>query len=441
MTKPRIAVVGSGISGLSAAWLLRNSADITLYEADKRFGGHTHTYIVEELSRPVPIDTGFMVFNNRNYPNLVKLFQHLGIDTYPTDMSFSVSLDRGRYEYAGSNLDSMFGQRANLVKPGHWRMIRDILRFNEVALQQLDTIDDSLSLGEFLDRERLGYEFRQHYLYPMAAAIWSCPRQTMQAFPVARFIRFFANHGLLSVKDHPQWHTVEGGSRSYLKRMLEDLGPRAICNTAIQSIERHDDGITLHIDGQAVHYDEVILACHTDQALALLAKPSREEQTGLRGIPYQSNRVLLHTDSKLMPQRQRVWSSWNFSADTKIEKDSPPVCVTYWMNSLQRLATERNYFVTLNPTIEPEERSIIEEFHYDHPMFGSDAVMAQNLINGIQGQQHTWYCGAWLGYGFHEDGLKSGIDVATALGASVPWENASTMADQSASYTGQREAA
>jgi predicted NAD/FAD-binding protein len=441
MTKPRIAVIGSGISGLSAAWLLRNSADIILYEADKRYGGHTHTYDVQELSTHVPIDTGFMVFNHENYPNLVKLFQHLDIGSYPTEMSFSVSLDDGDYEYAGSGINSLFGQRSNLLRPGHWRMLRDILRFNEAATLQLDLVNDSISIGEFLDREKLGDEFRHHYLYPMAAAIWSCPRQAMHEFPAARFIRFFANHGLLSVNNHPQWYTVEGGSKSYLQRMLTDLGPRCRNNCKIETIERRENEVIVRVDGVGLKYDQVILACHADQALALLKNPSSTETEALKAIPYQSNRVLLHTDRSLMPARKRVWSSWNFFGNTGAQDDSSAVSVTYWMNSLQRLNTQQDYFVSLNPGTEPAKHTIIEEFQYDHPMFGSTALTAQKLIGSIQGQQRTWFCGAWTGYGFHEDGLRSGMKVASMLGAPIPWESPMDLSEATAQQTTSLRAA
>ena len=418
----KIAVIGSGISGLSAAWLLKSCADITLYESDSRFGGHTHTYEIHESGRTVPVDTGFMVYNDRNYPNLVQLFKHLGVKGYPTIMSFSVSLDGGNLEYAGTNLNTVFGQRSNILKPGHWKMLRDIVHFNKTAQNALPQLDESISLGVFLDTIGVGNAFRHYYLYPMAAAIWSCPREQMKDFPASRFIQFFANHGLLSISDQPQWHTVQDGSWSYLYRMLEDIGKSAICNNQVLAVDRDNEGAIVHSKQGSQRYDDVIFACHSDQALALLSDPSPIEISALSTIPYQPNRVILHSDHRLMPKRERVWSSWNFTGDSDTDENKPPVSVTYWMNSLQRLDTNTNYFVSLNPTIEPDPGLVVDEFSYDHPVFGHNSVLAQNTIQRIQGSQNTWYCGAWLGYGFHEDGLKSAITVAKSLGAKVPWE-------------------
>jgi predicted NAD/FAD-binding protein len=427
-TKPRIAVIGSGISGLSAAWLLRNHADITLYEAQSRFGGHTHTYVVEEMSGTIPIDTGFMVFNHENYPNLVNLFGHLGVGTYPTDMSFSVSMNDGQLEYAGSTMDSLFGQRSNLFKPGHWRMLGDITRFNRIALNSLTCMDGSITLGEFLDQHRLSQEFRSNYLYPMAAAIWSCPIDWMQDYPAARFLRFFANHGLLRVTNHLQWYTVADGSRSYLDRMLNDIGNRALAGQPVTSVTRSKHGVQVQSRDACVDYDQVILACHSSESLDLLADATADEKFMLHGIPYQPNRVLLHTDDSLMPHRRRVWSSWNLLADSRHAHQGQPVSVTYWMNSLQDLETDRQYFVSLNPMTEPSPEHLIAEFEYEHPVFKHESLASQNQLKVIQGKNNTWFCGAWTGYGFHEDGLKSGMEVARRLGATIPWEASEAVA-------------
>jgi predicted NAD/FAD-binding protein len=421
-TKPKICVIGSGISGISAAWLLRLQADVTLYEASPRFGGHTHTYAVEEESKTIPIDTGFMVFNRENYPNLVQLFQHLQITSYPTNMSFSVSLDSGNHEYAGSGINGLFGQRSNLLKAGHWRMLRDVLRFNQSAQQALDRLDDDIRLGDFLNNADLGSEFRHLYLYPMAAAIWSCPREWIQEFPASRFMRFFANHGLLSVNNHLQWYTVEGGSSTYLRKMLDDLGPAAVAQCPVVSVKRDTKGVGVCTAAGETRFDQVVFACHSDQTLSLLTDPTPSENRALSAIPYQANRVILHSDERLMPARRRVWSSWNFIADKQTSDSVTPASVSYWMNSLQQLATNKQYFVSLNPTREPAKDLHIAEFEYHHPVFGHDSITGQQLVQEIQGKQHTWYCGAWLGYGFHEDGLKSGIDVAKKLGAKIPWE-------------------
>lgn len=422
-TKPRVAVIGSGISGISAAWLLRNDAKVTLYEAQARFGGHTHTYNVEEMSRNIPVDTGFMVFNHENYPNLVQLFKYLGVESYQTDMSFAVSLDHGRLEYAGSNLNSLFGQRRNILRPGYWKMLTDITRFNKVALHNLQRIDEAISLGNFLDQHQLGKEFREHYLYPMAAAIWSCPSSWMKDYPASRFLKFFANHGLLRVNNHLQWYTVRGGSQSYLNKMIEDLGDRVLADQAVTSVTRTNNQIHVQTPQSRLTYDQVIFACHSDEALALITDPTPEEQSALGDIPYQPNRVILHTDEQLMPTRSRIWSSWNFLADQQTANGNQPVSVTYWMNSLQDLPTNTQYFVSLNPLREPDKSKVIQEFEYQHPVFREKSVEAQHLIENIQGHNNTWFCGAWTGYGFHEDGLRSGVSVARKLGADIPWDS------------------
>lgn len=418
----RIAVIGSGISGVSTAWLLREQADVTLFEAGTRFGGHTHTFVVDER-QPVAVDTGFMVFNRENYPLLCALFDHLGVASYPTDMSFSASFDQGRLEYAGTDLNTLFGQRRNLVNTRFWGMLLSILRFNRVARQALEgTLSSGLTMGEFLDRHGFDQTFRARYLYPMAAAIWSCPRDQIARFPAISFLRFFANHGLVRLADRPQWLTVEGGSSVYTDRLISDLGPRARCNAPIVRVERGPDAVTLvHADGARESFDEVVFACHSDQALRLIADPSPTEQSLIGAIPYQSNRVLLHRDPALMPRERRVWSSWNYlSGPAKSEQQS--VSVTYWMNSLQRLATPHDYFVSLNPLVEPRDETVVAEFEYAHPVFTTAALDAQKQLHRIQGRSRSWFAGAWTGYGFHEDGMRSGVEVAQGLGARLPWD-------------------
>ncbi len=423
--RPRIAVVGSGISGLSAAWLLRESAEVSLFEGDARFGGHSHTFVAQEPGREVPIDTGFMVFNRPNYPLLSKLFDTLGVQTYATDMSFSVSLDQGRLEYAGSSLATLFAQRRNLVRPGFWRMLGDILRFNRAArhlLAQGATAIAAAPLADFLDRHGLGRRFRENYLYPMAAAIWSCPERAVADFPAGAFARFFANHGLIQLGQRPQWQTLVGGSRAYVERLISDLGPAAHVAAGVDAVRRLEQGVQLTLeDGRDRVFDQVVLACHSDQSLRLLRDAFPSEAAMLRSVPYQSNRVLLHTDPGLMPRRRAVWSSWNYLDGN----NGPPrdaVSVTYWMNSLQKLATERNYFVTLNPTREPDPSRVVAEFEYAHPVFDQDSLQLKARLQRVQGRHRTWFCGAWTGYGFHEDGIRSGVEVALQLGARLPWD-------------------
>ncbi|MCW9077539.1 MAG: FAD-dependent oxidoreductase [Gammaproteobacteria bacterium] len=419
----RIAIIGSGISGASAAWLLRDHADVTLLEAGSRFGGHTHTFSAQEGQQAVAVDTGFMVFNRRNYPLLVSLFEHLGIGSYPTDMSFSASFEQGRLEYAGTDLNTLFGQRRNLVNTRFWGMLLSIVRFNRLAQQALQKPPSpQLGLGEFLECHGFSDTFRSRYLYPMAAAIWSCPREQIARFPAISFLRFFANHGLIQLADRPQWLTVEGGSSTYMDRLIGDLGPRARRNARVARVERGGSGISLiFADGARESYDEVVFSCHSDQALRLLADPSPSERQLLGAIPYQANRVLLHRDPGLMPRERRVWSSWNYLSGSA-EEESQAVSVTYWMNRLQRLATRNDYFVSLNPLSEPREESIAAEFEYEHPVFTTAALEAQKQLHRIQGRSRTWFAGAWTGYGFHEDGMRSGVEVAQALGASLPWD-------------------
>jgi predicted NAD/FAD-binding protein len=419
----RIAIIGSGISGASAAWLLRDHADVTLLEAGSRFGGHTHTFLAQEGQHSVAVDTGFMVFNRRNYPLLVSLFEHLGISSYPTDMSFSASFDQGRLEYAGTDINTLFGQRRNLVNPRFWGMLLSVVRFNRLAQQALQKPPSpQMGLEAFLECHGFSDTFRSHYLYPMAAAIWSCPREQIARFPAISFLRFFANHGLIQLADRPQWLTVEGGSSTYMERLVGDLGPRARLNARVARVERRGSGVSLiFADGARESYDEVVFACHSDQALRLLADPSPSERRLLGAIPYQANRVLLHRDPGLMPRERRVWSSWNYLSGSA-EETSQAVSVTYWMNRLQRLETPNDYFVSLNPLSEPREESIAAEFEYEHPVFTTAALEAQKQLHRIQGRSRTWFAGAWTGYGFHEDGMRSGVEVAQALGAPLPWD-------------------
>lgn len=421
----RVAVVGSGISGVSAAWLLRGCADVHLFEAQNRFGGHTHTYQFEEDDRTLSIDTGFMVYNKPNYPILSAMFEHLGIRSYATDMSFAVSMDSGRLEYAGSNIATLFSQRRNLLRPTFWRMLSDILRFNRLAAVAVrQGVAGSMSLGEFIDCHRLGEAFRRDYLYPMAAAIWSCPSGKIADFPARSFLRFFNNHGLIRLSERPQWLTLEGGASTYMNKLLADLDARAHPSSAVVSVQRTEQGVAVMFsDGQRQFFDEVVLACHSDQALALLRDPSAAEHAMLSAVPYQSNHVYLHRDARLMPRRRGVWSSWNYLG-RKGEADEYNVSVTYWMNSLQRLETETDYFVSLNPPVPPHESTVIAEFVYDHPVFEGNALSAQRRLPDLQGKAHVWFCGAWTGYGFHEDGVRSGLEVARALGADIPWEDA-----------------
>lgn len=418
----KIAVVGAGISGLSAAWLLSRRHEVTLYEQEGRLGGHSNTVDVEIDGVSHPVDTGFIVFNRDTYPNLCGLFSLLGVSIADSDMSFGVSLREPDIEWAGTNLASVFAQPANLARPRFWGMLQDILRFNsEVTERAANGSAEHISLGEFLVRHRYGDAFRDWYLLPMAAAIWSCPTQTMMSYPLATFARFCHNHGLLRVNDRPQWLTVRGGSREYVKRMAAALHDvrRA---SAVKSLQRVSDGVLVQAAGVLERYEQVVLACHSDEALTLLGDTATASERRLLGaIRYQPNHAVLHTDTALLPRNRRVWSSWNYMAGAGAP-DSRPVSVSYLMNRLQPLPFEQPVVVSLNPFIEPDPARVIARIDYAHPLFDGPAIDAQARLPEIQGRDRLWYCGAWTGYGFHEDGLASAVRVARHLGADIPWQ-------------------
>ena len=417
--KLNIAVVGSGISGLSAAWLLSQSHNVTLYEKDDRPGGHSNTVDADST----PVDTGFIVYNTRCYPNLCALFDHLGVETAPTDMSFAASMDRGGLEYGGGDLGALFAQKRNLLRPRFWKMVRDILRFYREAPGALeDGSAEKISLGDYLRENRYSSAFINDHLLPMGAAIWSTPVDTMMAYPLAAFVRFCQNHGLLQLKDRPQWRTVLGGSRQYVKRMTQGVSGGVVLDRAIAKVGRNPAGGAFVEDryGNREIYDHVVLACHGDQALALQDDPAPKVKTLLSAFKYERNLAILHSDPALMPKNQKVWSSWNYLAE---EQDGEKkVCVTYWMNRLQHLDPAKPLFVTLNPPRHPASGSVIRSFLYDHPLFDAGAMAAQKDLWSIQGVDNLWYCGSYFGYGFHEDGLQSGLAVAEALGnVRRPW--------------------
>jgi predicted NAD/FAD-binding protein len=415
----RIAVIGTGISGLAAAWLLQRHAEVTVYEKNAYVGGHTNT--IDTPGGP-PVDTGFIVFNEHNYPQLTAMFQHLKVASELGDMSFAASIDCGRIEYAGDNLNTLFAQRRNLLSAAHWRMLGDILRFNRAAKRALqDGLDPQVTLRGFLEGGGFSKELWWRYLLPMAAAIWSCPMDSMLEFPAASFLRFFHNHGLLNLVDRPRWRTVTGGSCEYVKKLLEPLRGRVYLNTAVTAVRRTADGVTVwDAKGGEARYDQVVMAAHGDQTLALLAGATSAERKLLGAFRYQDNRAVLHTDAALMPRRRKVWASWNYLADDT-EDDKARVSVTYWMNKLQNLSGTQDYFVSLNPLVEPRPESVVYETRYEHPVFTREAMRAQERLVEIQGTDRIWFCGAWSGYGFHEDGLRSAVKVVQAMGHSIPW--------------------
>lgn len=411
-----IAIVGAGIAGLGTAWLLqRQGHAVTLFEAAAEPGGHTATVDVTLDGCTFPVDTGFLVFNDRTYPRLLRLFDELGVRSVASEMSFSCRVDHARLEWAGTDLRALFAQPRNAVRPAFYRMLRDILRFNRqtMALPQ-DASPWSPTLGQYLAAEAFGEEFREWYLLPMAAAIWSSPKRRILDFPLDTFVRFCRNHGLLQILDRPQWRTVEGGGRTYVRRIVAAL-PDVRCATPVQRIHRRHDHVV--VDTQAhpgERFDEIVLACHSDQARALLADPSPAEDRLLGRVRYQRNRVVLHTDASLLPRRRRAWAAWNYLAADDAD-GTRPVAVSYLINKLQPLPCRTPVIVTLNPPFEPAPAHRLREFAYDHPLLDAQAVAAQRGIGALQGDRRTWFAGAWLGYGFHEDGLASAHAVADAI--------------------------
>jgi uncharacterized protein len=428
--RKRVAVIGSGISGLATAWLLRDTHQITLYEAEPRLGGHTNTVEVAVEGQCFPVDTGFLVFNRRTYPNLCAMFEQLGIESLPSDMSFSARIEDLDLEWAGSNLDTVFGQRRNLLRPAFFGMVRDILRFNrETRALAADGIGSQSgeSLGDFLVRRRYGAPFRDWYLLPMAAAIWSCPTESMLAYPVATFVGFCHNHGLLQILNRPQWMSVKGGGREYVRRLAADLTDIRL-NAPVLAVRRSAEGMHVLAADGSEYYDEVVFACHSDQALAILSdQATPAERALLSAINYQPNRAVLHTDPRLLPQRRRLWSAWNYAAGAATEGNTP-VAVSYLLNMLQSLPVQTPVIVSLNPFREPAPEKVIAEFDYAHPVFDQAAIIAQRRLPSIQGRDRAWFCGAWGRYGFHEDGLRSAIAVVQGMGVAVPWHQTQEVA-------------
>jgi uncharacterized protein len=416
----RIAVIGAGVAGLGAAWSLSRHHDVVVYERESRFGGHSCTVDVPSPHGPQPVDVGFIVYNERNYPNLVALFEHLGVPTQESDMSFAVSLDRGRFEY-GSSYAGYFAQRRNVVRPAFLRMTRDILRFNRLAPRLLMKAENlEFTIGDFIADARLSDAFRDHYLLPMASCIWSTPLGCVLDYPAQTLARFFHNHGLLTVGPQLRWRTVAGGSRSYVERIVAPLRRQARLATAASALRRGPDGVEVRdASGHWGRFDKVVLACHADQALALLTDATVRERELLRRFGYSSNVVWLHSDASLMPRRREVWSSWNYVADDGHREGK--ASVTYWMNRLQNLPKAPELFVSVNPARPPDVGQAHAYFTFEHPMYDSDAIRAQRDLHGIQGVHNTYFCGSYCGYGFHEDALSAGLDIAEQLGARRPW--------------------
>jgi predicted NAD/FAD-binding protein len=426
-SKPRmkLAIVGSGISGLAVAHTLKDHADITVFEAGDYFGGHTHTV---DITLPTPqgpvthgVDTGFLVFNERTYPNLINLFAELQVETAPSDMSFSVkvpgALNGKTLEWSGTDLNSVFAQRGNLVNPRFWRMLLDVMSFNalctRIAKEQREK-ELQQPLSDFLRTHKFSEPFRDWYFLPMLGCIWSCPTDQMLQFPVATMIRFCHNHGLIQVTNRPQWFSVVGGARNYVEKILAGVHDKRL-NTPVRLIERDTLGVRIITDGHAERFDQVVIATHTDQALSMLREASGEERSLLGAIRYQDNRAVLHTDASVLPANPKTWAAWNYERAASSERESSRVCLHYLLNRLQRIPFTQPVVVSLNPLHDIDPATIVGEYDYAHPVFDLGAIEAQKRLPLLQGQQHTWYAGAWTGYGFHEDGLKSGLQVGRAL--------------------------
>jgi predicted NAD/FAD-binding protein len=403
----RIAVIGSGISGMVAAYRLSREHEVTVFEAGSHVGGHTHTVDVEHGGVRYAVDTGFIVFNDWTYPNFVALIQELGVAWQPSRMSFSVRCERTGLEYNGTTLNSLFAQRRNLIRPAFLRMVTDIMRFNRRAPALLRDSDDSLSLGEYLRREAYSRFFLDHYIVPMGAAIWSSRPADMLRFPARFFVEFFSNHGFLSVNDRPTWRVICGGSREYIKKLTAPYAARIRLGTPVASIQRQRQHVVLRLKGGDLeHFDQVFIACHSDEALSLLSDPSPEERGILGAIKYQANDAVLHTDARLMPKRTLAWAAWNYHLPAQ---PSERVTVTYNMNILQTIAAPAQFLLTLNRAGDIDERKILGRYVYHHPVYTSAAVAAQKRRHEINGARGTYYCGAYWSYGFHEDGVKSAL--------------------------------
>lgn len=414
----KIAIIGSGIAGLTSAYLLNRSHDITVFEAADWIGGHTHTVDVNVNGRDYAIDTGFIVFNDWTYPNFIRLLGQLGVTFKPTEMSFSVSDPKTRTEYNGNNLNSLFAQRSNLLSLSFWGMLRDILRFNREALADLESqrIAQDTTLGEYLRSRGYGERFIDHYIVPMGAAIWSMSLADMLAFPLQFFVRFFKNHGLLSVSNRPQWCVIEGGSSRYIEPLTASFAERIRLSCPVNRVERDSEGVIIHSAAGTERFDKVVFACHSDQALKMLAQPSVAEQEILGALPYAENDVVLHTDTRLLPKRPLAWASWNYRLGGGKQQLA---AVTYDMNILQGIDSDTTFCVSLNQTEAIDPNKILARYTYAHPQYSLAGVDAQARWPELAGVNHTWFCGAYWANGFHEDGVVSGLRVASALGESL----------------------
>jgi predicted NAD/FAD-binding protein len=415
----RLAVIGTGVSGLTVAYLLAAFHDITVYEKDRRPGGHTRTVTVRHEGRSIPVDTGFIVFNKPNYPHFNAMLRHLGVPVHESNMTFAASIQDGWFEWGAENLNTVFGQRRNFFRPAFYAVCRDVMHFNAKAVETVER-HPGLTLEGLIRKLDLGEWFRRYYILPMGGAIWSCPLSQMLEFPARTFVRFFQNHGLLAFTGQPQWYTVTGGAQNYVDRLTRSYADRIRTGCGVRGVMRLGDGIKVTDQkGHSEIFDHVVFACHGDEALHALTDADEMERRALGAFRYQKNDMVLHKDASVMPKRRRCWAAWNYRSEG--EGEDAAVSVSYWMNRLQGIDRSCPVFVTLNPSRPIAHEHVFDRHVFDHPVFDAGAIAAQSRLQAMQGMRNTWFCGAHLRHGFHEDGVWSAVNVAQRLGAKIPW--------------------
>ena len=412
----KIAIIGTGISGLTAAYLLNRKHEITVFEKNDYVGGHTHTHAIKTDQTTYAVDSGFIVYNEVTYPNFIKLLDQLGVKRQKTTMGFSVKSVNKNFEYAGNSMKSLFAQRLNYFRPSFWIMLRDIIRFNKMGKADMAILSVDVKLGDYLNDNKYSKSFINHYIIPMGSAIWSTKANSMLDMPALFFIRFFNNHGLLQIKNRSGWWVIKGGSKEYVKKIIVEFESKIRLNSPVQSISRSEDSVMIKSADKEEIFDAVVIATHSNQALQLLEDSSKKEREILGALPYQSNDALLHTDSSVLPKRKLAWASWNYNLDQEPNK---PMAMTYNMNILQSLDAEDTYCVTLNNNDFVDDKKVLKTLHYDHPLFTPEGINAQKRKHEISGLNNTFYCGAYWRNGFHEDGVVSALEVCSHFGITL----------------------